>query len=315
MLSRATLLTAILLSPTCFPNGFADGGAFQSRHSSAVQAEEYAAYSAFINQKYIPSYSTAMYTLQGDLVEDGELDESGMVVIAANIQPEFGNQVGVSRSLLESFAGANSEAETTFDDLVSKSGPAVQLRDAFNLTVPYEVASDKKGHELYRIKWDRDKFRSRFPRSKGLLAFSRIGFDAAGSKASFLVAQLDVSRQDYPTETTYLVLLKKEARQWTVNKVYPREKESLVIDLARCEKASRHIPLALGSESFQVTGRDGDACVLEQVSEIEQGYKQTRCRIPIGLGKLIILESNVFVFSRDLSKYCEKPVYGRGQLS
>ncbi|HEX2269718.1 MAG TPA: hypothetical protein VHH35_09295, partial [Pyrinomonadaceae bacterium] len=71
------ILLTILLLPNAFPRSTAAGGAFQSRDPSSVEAEEYAAYSAFINQKYIPSYSTPMYTLQGELVEDGELDQKG----------------------------------------------------------------------------------------------------------------------------------------------------------------------------------------------------------------------------------------------
>src|SRR6266542_4056422 len=246
MLRPAILLTAVLLLANCFPRGFAAGGAFQSRDPSPVEAEDYAAYSAFINQKYIPSYSTPKYTLQGDLVEDGELDEKGIVVIAANTKQEFANIVGVSRYLLQLFVGreANNEAEDTFDDLIAKSGRAAKLSNEFNLTVRYELAGDKEsGQELHKLKWDRDKFLDRFPRSKALLSFSRVGFDASRSKALFLVAQLDVnSRRDrHPSESTYLVLVKKEGGQWKVNKMWGPERNSLVINLAQCDDSSRHI--------------------------------------------------------------------------
>jgi len=323
MLRPAILLTAVLLLANCFPRGFAAGGAFQSRDPSPVEAEDYAAYSAFINQKYIPSYSTPKYTLQGDLVEDGELDEKGIVVIAANTKQEFANIVGVSRYLLQLFVGreANNEAEDTFDDLIAKSGRAAKLSNEFNLTVRYELAGDKEsGQELHKLKWDRDKFLDRFPRSKALLSFSRVGFDASRSKALFLVAQLDVnSRRDrHPSESTYLVLVKKEGGQWKVNKMWGPERNSLVINLAQCDDSSRHISLPFGSESFRVSGRDGDGCVIEHVREIEQGYARTRCRVPVGLGKLTIfesgLESNVFIFSTDLSTYCEKRVHGNSFL-
>jgi hypothetical protein len=323
MVRRAILLTAILLLPNCFPCSVSDGGAFQSRDPSPVEAEEYAAYSAFINQKYIPNYSTSMYTLQGDLVEDGELDEHGIVVIDANIRQEFANVVGVTRYMLQLFVGRepNQEAEETFDDLISKSGQPAKLSNGFDLSVRYELAGDKDSDgELYKLKWDRDKFVDRFPRSKGLLSFSRVGFNAARSKALFLVAQLDVnSRRDrHPSESTYLVLLNKEGGQWRVTKMWGPERRSFVINLERCDSASHHISLPLGSESFRVTGRDSDRCLIEHEREIEQGYTRTRCRVPVGLGKLTIFESgfesNVFIFSTDLSKYCEKPVHGNSFL-
>ena len=309
MLRRAILLTAVLLLLNCFPFEFAEGGVFQS-HPSPVETEEYAAYSAFINQKYLPSYSTPMYTLQGELIEDGELDENGTVVILASTREEFSNVVGVSRYMLKMFLGqdANQEAEETFDDLISKSGRPTQLSKTFHLTVPYELAGDKE--------WDRDKFLERFPRSKGLLSFSRVGFDASRNKALFLVAQLDLNtrRAQHPSESTYLVLLNKEGGQWKVKKMWGPERKSFVIDLKRCDNASQHISLPLGSESFRVIGRDRDRCVIEYEREREQGYARTRCRVPVGLGKLTIfeggLERNVFVFSTDLSKSCGKPVYG-----
>lgn len=314
MVRRALPLTAILLLPNCF----AAVGAFQSHDLLPVEPEEYAAYSAFINQKYIPYYSTSMYTLQGDLVEEGELDENGIVLIVANTRQEFANVVGVSRYMLQLFMGreANPEAEETFDDLISKSGQPAKLSNAFDLSVRYELVGDKPGEELYKLMWDRNKFVDRFPHSKGLLSFSRVGFNAARSKALFLVAQLDVnSRRDrQPSESTYLVLLNKEGGQWRVNKVWGPERKSFVINLKPCDNASQHVPLPLGSESFSVVGRNGDRCVIEHMREMEGGYARTRCRVPVRLGKLTIFESgfenNVYIFSTDLSKYCEKPVHG-----
>ena len=315
MLRRTILLTAILLLPNCF----AGVAAFQSSESSPVEAEEYAAYSAFINQKYIPYYSTPMYTLQGALVEDGKLDKNGKLVILASTQQEFANVVGVSRNLLQGFlrGEANQDAEETFDDLINKSGQPVQLRNAFDLTVRYELAGNKASdRDLYKLKWDREEFLNRFPHSKGLLSFSRVGFNPARTKAVFLLAQLDLNhgRDRHPSESTYLVLLNKERGQWKVNKVWGPERKSFVINLARCDKVNQHISLPLGSESFKVSGRDGDLCVIEHMIEIEGGYTRTRCRVPVRSGKLIIfesgLENHVYVFSTNLSKYCEKPVGG-----
>lgn len=307
MLSRAILLTALLLLPNFF---LCEGTASQSQDPSSVEAEEYAAYSAFINQKYIPYYSTPKYTLQGALVEDRALDEKGTVVILASTQQEFANVVGVSRYMLQAFmrGEANQDAEETFDDLISKSQRPVQLSNAFDLSVRYELASNKE--------WDREKFLERFPHSKGLLSFSRVGFNPSRTKAVFLLAQLDLNnkRNQQPSESTYLVLLNKEDGQWKVNKMWGPERKSFVINLRRCDKASQHISLPLGSESFSVNGREGDRCVVEHMSEIEGGYTRTRCRVPVRSGKLTIFESgfdnHVYVFSMDLSKYCDKPVGG-----
>ena len=264
MLYRAILLTAILL----LPNYFAVEAAFQSSEPYPVEAEEYAAYSAFINQKYIPYYSTPMYTLQGVMVEEGKLDENGIVVILASTQQEFANVVGVSRNLLLGFlrGEANQDAEETFDDLISKSEQPAQLSNGFDLSVRYELAGNKESdRDLYKLKWDREKFLDRFPHSKGLLSFSRVGFNPARTKAVFLLAQLDLNsgRNRHPSESTFLVLLNKERGQWKVNKAWGPERKSFVINLARCDTVSQHISLPLGSESFKVSGRNGDRCVIE----------------------------------------------------
>ena len=308
--SQAILLTAVLLLLLCCPYGVADGGAFQERNPSPIEAEEYAAYSAFINQKYIPSYSTPLYTLQGALVEDGVLDQNGIVVIGTNTREEFANVVGVSRYMLKLYLGqeANQETEELFDDLIRKSGQPRQLSKAFKLTLRYELAGNKES--------DRDKFLDRFPRSKGLLSFSRVGFDATRGKALFLVAQLDVSsrRGQHPSESTYFVILNKESGQWKVKKLGRPERKSFAINLRRCDKASHDITLPLGSESLRVIGRDRDRCGIEYVDEMEGGYTRTRCAVPVRLNKLTIFESglpsDVFIFSTDLSKFCEKPVHG-----
>ena len=314
MLRRAILLTAVLLLPTCF----AAGTAFQSPDPPPVEAEEYAAYSAFINQKYIPYYSTTMYTLKGKLVEDGDLDENGMVVILASTHQSFAD-VGISRSLLHAFlrGEANQDAEETFDDLISKSAHPVPLTNAFDLSLRYELAGNKESHrDLFNLKWDRDKFLEVFPHSKGLLSFSRVGFNAARTRAVFVMAQLDLNlgRNQHANESTRLVLLNKEGVQWKVNKTWGADRKSLDINLGRCDKVNQHIPLPLGSEGFTVVGRNGDKCVIELTTEMEGGYTRTRCPVPVRSGKLTIFESgfnsDFFIFSMDLSKYCEKPVGG-----
>ena len=319
MLRRAILLTTVLLLPTFLPCDVAEGGALQSPDPPPVEAEEYAAYSAFINQKYIPLYSTTMYTIKGELVEDGELGKNGMVVILASTQEEFANVVGVTRNMLHAFmrGEANPDAEETFDDLISKSVRSVQLINAFDLSLRYELAGNKESHrDLYNLKWNRDKFLDLFPHSKGLLSFSRVGFNAARTKATFLMAQLDLNskRNLHPSESTRLVLLNKEGVQWRVNKIWGADRKSVDINLARCDYVSQHISLPLGSESFKVIGRNGDKCVIEHMTEIEGGYTRTRCPVPVKSGKLTVFESGFksyfFIFSMDLSKYCDKPVGG-----
>ena len=199
MLRRAILLTAVILLPTFFPCDVAEGGALQSADPPPVEAEEYAAYSAFINQKYIPYYSTPMYTLKGALVEEGKLNENGKLVILASTQQEFANVVGVSRNLLQGFlrGEANQDAEETFDDLITKSATPVHLRNAFDLSVRYELAGNKESdRDLYKLKWDREKFLNRFPHSKGLLSFSRVGFNPARTKAVFLTGSARPQQQE-----------------------------------------------------------------------------------------------------------------------
>ena len=83
------------------------------------------------------------------------------------------------------------------------------------------------------------------------------------------------------------------------------EAKLIVIDLARCVSESRSLAWGLGSEMIDVKGRKGNKCVLRHFKEIEGGYSQSECRVPVSIGKLSIYQGgNSFYYSLDLSKHC-----------
>ena len=84
------------------------------------------------------------------------------------------------------------------------------------------------------------------------------------------------------------------------------EARLVVIDLARCVSEDRSLAWGLGSEMISVKGRKGNKCVVRHFKEIEGGYSQSECRVPVSIGKLSIYQGeNSFYYSLDVSKHCK----------
>jgi hypothetical protein len=62
----------------------------------------------------------------------------------------------------------------------------------------------------------------------------------------------------------------------------------------------------MGSSNIAVKRRQGDECLLQVFSEVEGGYTERECRVPVSAGELTIYEGGIsFYYSHDLSNHCK----------
>jgi hypothetical protein len=85
----------------------------------------------------------------------------------------------------------------------------------------------------------------------------------------------------------------------------------LTIELDQCKAGSFGFPRPLGSEQVVIKGRRKNKCVFRYKREVEGGYTERECRVPISLGSLSMsggqayLDNRLSPFSQDVSKYCK----------
>jgi hypothetical protein len=86
----------------------------------------------------------------------------------------------------------------------------------------------------------------------------------------------------------------------------------VAVNLNECKPASFHFPRPLGSESLVVKGRRKTKCIVRYTREVEGGYSESECRLPISLGVLRMsdrqdtyLDPGANHFSVEVSKYCK----------
>jgi hypothetical protein len=292
----------------------------QADTASVIEAEEYAVYSALINQRHTKPNAKRMFTLQGVLVKERHvIDEVRLVIIESNTRHSFDYKAMNYENLRRTLSEKTSQAvEETFRDFTTKNQRPYTLSNNFHPKVKTEVISEQERQSYFVNNTGRmDAFFARYPGSQGTLAFSRVGFSPSKDKALvYVAAQQDFDAELRPLWTwdTYFALLTREKGGWMILQVYyPNRPEpnslrqgSLTVDLVRCAAVSRSLAWGLGSASVAIKGRQGDRCVLQTFREMEGGYTQSECRIPVPVGEVSIYEGgSSFYYSLDLSKHCK----------
>ena len=276
---------------------------------SSSDVEEYAVYSAFINQKYIQPDSRDGFSLKGTIIEGFGPEKVEEVVILPRTLLTL--DYYVSQTKLRAMLPP--EAQPAFSDYLTNNDQSYPLVANFNLKVAYSFFSREDGNAESSIinesKARPDRFVARHPNALGYLSLSRVGFTTDYNVAVVGFAQTDFNvRSDSTKMWGGLVLLRKEGGNWRVQDVYlnSTEPKPLTIELAQCGPDSRHLVWGLGSATVSVKGRRGSACVIEHMSEIEGGYTRSECRIPISIGTLTIYRSNSdFYYSFNVSRSCK----------
>lgn len=211
-------------------------------------------------------------------------------------------------------------AQRAFTNYLASNDQSYPLVANFDLKVPYGFFSKEDGNAespvLNESKARLDHFVARHPNARGYISVSRVGFNADHNLAVVGFAQTDFNAHSDSTRMWGgLASLRKEGGEWRLQDVYLNESEPkpLTIRLAQCRPESRHLEWGLGSATISVKGRRGSACLIEDGSEIEGGYTQSECRIPIAIGTLTIYRGNTdFYYSSNVSKNCK--LIGSGNL-
>ena len=280
----------------------------QSRAVSSIEREEYAVYSAFINQAYINPNIDSGFTLQGRVVEGFSSTSIKEVVLVRSTA----SWEDVNVSLANAGEKLPPNAQEAFKDLLAKNTKSRPLRAIPNLKVTATFLTEEENQEAAKEGDGRvsmRKFNARHPNALGYLGLSRVGFDATMHTALLSASQADFNIRSYTTRTFgSLVLLAKEKGKWVVKRAFPErpKSKSLFVDLAQCHKATTHLAWGLGSQGVTVKAREGNECIIDHVDEIEGGYAKSECRIPASLGTVEIINGGQeFIFTVDISKYCK----------
>jgi hypothetical protein len=142
----------------------------------AISADEYSVYSALINTRF----------LRG---------KTNLAVIDARTQLHFNNAV----------------VPKEFDELLAKNEKTYILARRFRLRVKYLLLGDDQLDFLFKPDpKDWDIYWKRYPRATGLLAFSRVGFNARRNKAFVYASEICGPLCGYG----YSFLLVKENGVW-----------------------------------------------------------------------------------------------------
>jgi hypothetical protein len=302
----------------CFACAFAKLMPYvQTDSPSAVNAEEYAVYSAFINQEYIQPELRPGFTLRGEITERFGPDKIEEVLIQPQTFPappywgitEGNTSTSITQKQLRETLPAI--AQEAFDDYLS-TADSYPLGSKFNLHVKYSLVSKLESEERANsatIDTFIDRFSARHPNSLGYLFLSRVGFNASRTLAVLAHSQTDFDLRSHAERGwSGVVVLSKDGDNWTVQEVIPIGaviKKRLNVDLAQCCSAGFGLTWAMGSANVSVKGREGDDCVIGHMAEVEGGYARWECHVPVSLGKLTIYQrTRDFYYSVDLSKDC-----------
>lgn len=277
--------------------------------TSGSNAEEYAVYSAFINQTYLQPDRRAGFSLNGTIIEGFGPTRIEEVVILPQTLPSL--DYYISQTTLRSMLPA--VAHPAFGDYLKNNDRPYPLARNFKLKVAYSFFSEHDGNAASSFVNDprspAGRFAARHPNALGYLSLSRVGFTNDYNVAVVGFAQTDFNaRPELTRMWGGLALLRKEGGRWTVQNVYSNSTapKPLTIQLGRCAPDSRHLAWGLGSAYVLVKGRQSSACVIQHTSELEGGFTRSECRVPVSIRTLTIYTGNTdFYYSDNISRRCK----------
>lgn len=186
---------SLLLSPI--------GNAIQSEKAPVQNAEEYAVYSAILKAEFDPSRVQQL------------------VVNIQTISAEKVPFVGFIGGLAPTGAKRPETRPETTTDFDSKNEKSILLEKLFDLKVPYVLVTDEKLKTIFVTdsngyvsdeSWN--AFYKQYPGAPGILAFSRVGFDAQKTEAIVYV----VIQSGLVGGAGRFFVLSKDREKWKVQK-------------------------------------------------------------------------------------------------
>ncbi len=294
-----------------------------AQRQKAVTDEEYKIYSAFIDRVYLAPES-GWFTLQGRKTQKIPGPAQRQAVIA---DVTIGNALDIylSKEVLAKFP------KTVLEDYSKKNKGSSRLINKFKTNLPsylWEQSLEEQrkiSEESQRriVSWETvfsEKFFGKFPKAKGYLFLSRVGFDPSRKRALLFVSQNDFNAKysSFGGGSVSVIYFIKSRGKWKLKKVFPKE-NIYKIDLKKCRQDPFHIGLALGSMSVQINGLMSDKCSITDFYEIEGGYTETECRIPASLNEISVTPNWQdffgFLYSKDISAYCLEPKSGNDLMN
>ena len=290
-----------------------------AQKNRAIADDEYAVYSAFINQVYLSDIILDWFSIRGTKSYPGKMMKVEQVVIYPHTMPE--------PSLGGNFAFINAPFKSEipgnlFASLLTQNKKSYKVANKFKVDVEHQLFRQTlEEAQAYSAEAQKRKvsydvlFLEKFPKAGGTIMFYRAGFDRLRKNALVGVLQTNIQNPKYLMNRRggyVFAFLTKTNRGWVVKKVFP-ETLDIQVDLNKCEPITKHTDLPLGSMSFSVVGKDAGSCRISESFEIEMGGTTTECLVPSSLGKITItpgslLENGVpFYYSRNVSRFCEKP--------
>lgn len=158
-----------------------------------IEAVEYAVYSALVEEMYMNDKikliaikdHTALQPLAGDDLSK-ELEQ---------VQQKM---PGVSQEVVANFLEKNKRQH--------------RLENAFNLSVPYVLVSEKEYEEIFQNDDGWQTFYRKYPASQGLMTLSKVGFNSETNRALVYVGNQHAGLGG----AGYYVLLTKENGAWVI---------------------------------------------------------------------------------------------------
>ena len=188
-MKRTTLRFALVLLVVSSSNPIILGG------EQSIQPEEYAVYAVITQTEFIR-------------------DDTNQVIIVKRILDKRGDN---HESIINQISWKFSELEpSTIDDYVHKSRKAAHLDSLFQLPVKYFLIDAKEAESFFKKGRGWGPFYKKYPKSPGLLAFSRVGLNQEGNQA---LVYVNLSCGSLCGEGTW-ILLEKKAGGWAVRNQY-----------------------------------------------------------------------------------------------
>jgi hypothetical protein len=173
-------------------------GMFDAKAQYVFTPEDYAVYAAVLNKWYNSKNAGLI------LIRDHTTLHTSRDNLEAELNDIFDKAPDLSYEALIDFKAKNIEPYL--------------LTDSINLKTPYEIISQEEINEIFGAGGTWKDFYNKYPYSKGIFTFSRVGFNSRRSQALVCVAN---QWEKLSGAAAYIFLTKQDDGTWAIQKEVP----------------------------------------------------------------------------------------------